>query len=212
MKKVMFVMMACVAMSFVSCGNKSTSQAPADETEVAVSAVDLEDATADLAAQLEAGDANKLQAAIEAAKAKVAELLKENPELAKEYLAKVQGFLKENAEKIKTVVGDNAVVQTAVSALADVPAESIISSLQAQLESVGTAGQEAVDAAKAAGQQVVDDAKQAAQDKIDEAKQAAQDKVDDAKQKAGEKVEEARQKANEKVNEAANKAMKGLGL
>lgn len=217
MKKLVLMVVAAVAIGFVSCGNKSANQAPADQTEVATAAdVDLENATADLAAQLESGDANKLQAALDAVQAKLAELVQSNPELAQEYLTKVQDFLKENAEKVKQVVGDNVVVQTAVSALTETSAESIISGLQSKIGAVGEAGQEAVDAAKQAGQDAVDAAKQAAQAKVDEAKQAAQEKVDEAKQKASDAVnkaaDEAKSKANEKVDEAANKALKSLGL
>lgn len=215
MKKLFIVFVAVMAMGLVSCGNKSSSQAPADETVVASAAdVNMDNATNDIAAQLESGDANKLQAAIEAAQEKVAQLLKENPEVAKEYLTKVQDFLKENAEKVKSVVGDNAAVQLAVSTLTDTPAETIISGIQAKLDAVGEAGQQTIDAAQTAGEQVVDAAKQAAQDKVDEAKKAAQDKVNEAQQKANEAVdkavEDAKKKANE-VNEAAIKAaMKGL--
>ena len=189
MKKVFFTMMAVVAIGFTSCGSKSASEAPADGTEV-VADVDLEAATADLAAQLEAGDVNGFQAAIETAKAKVAEILTTNPELAQEYLTKVQDFLKENTEKITALVGDNQVVSTLVSSVAEAPAESIISSLKEQLG-----------ATEAAGQAVVDNAKEQADAAVDAAKQAAADKVN-----------EAANKANEKINEGADKLLKGAGL
>jgi hypothetical protein len=205
MKKVFLMVVAAMTIGFVSCGSKNAKEAPADQKEEVVAQVNevIENATTELATQLEAGDAGKLQAAIEAAKQKVSELLKENPELAKEYLAKVQTFLKENAEKVKAVVGDNAVMQTAIATLTETPAETIISSLQSQINAVGNAGQEAVDAAKTAGQQAVDNAKQTVQEKVDETKQKANEAVDKA-------VDDAKQKANEKVNEAANKALKGI--
>ena len=43
-------------------------------------------------------------------------LLKENPEVAKEYVAKVQTYLKENADKIKELAGENAAIVSAVEA------------------------------------------------------------------------------------------------
>lgn len=203
MKKFFVLVVAACAMTFVSCGNKNAQQGESAEaqTEIAASEADLENATTELAAQLAAGDVNKFQEAIEAAKTKVAELLQNNPELAKEYLSKVQDFLKENAEKIKSVVGDNAVVSTAVSSLVDTSADDIISSLQGVLGNVEEAANDKVD-----------EAKQAVEDKANELKEAANDKVEEAKQQAADKVNEAAQKANEKVNETADKLLKGTGL
>lgn len=223
MRKLFVIVMAVAAIGFASCGNKNANQseAPADST--AVEALDMESVTAELAAQLAAGDAVKLQTALEAVKEKAAQLLQENPEQAKAYLTQVQDFLKENAEKVKEVVGDNAVVQTIVSSMVETPAENIVSALQSQLVATDEAGQavvdnavdkanETVDAVKKAGQAQVDAAKQAAQDQVDAAKQATQQKVDEGKQQARDAVNGAAQKTNEKVNEAANKALKGLGL
>lgn len=209
MKKIFLMMAAVAALSFTSCGNKAAqTEAPADETEV----VDLENATAALAEQLEAGDVNKFQEALEAAKQKVTELLTNNPEVAKEYLDKVQTFLKENADKVKAVVGDNAVVQTAVAALTDTPAENIINGLKSQLDATGEAGQAVVDNAVEQVNATGEELKQAIQDKAGELKQAANDKVEEGKKAANDKVNEAANKVNEKVNEAASHAAKKLGL
>jgi hypothetical protein len=205
MKKVFIIATAAMALTLASCGNKNTSEAPAEQTELSAADAELENATAELAAQIETGDASKLQAAVESAKVKVAQLLKDNPEAAKEYLTKVQDYLKENADKIKTIVGDNAAVQTAVAALADMPAETIISTLQAQLDAAGQTGQEAVDAMQAAGEDAIDAAKNAAQEQVDQAKEEAQKAVNNA-------AEEAKKKANEQVDKAADKALKQLGL
>lgn len=213
MKKVVLMMVAAMAMGFASCGNKSANVAPADQTEEAtVTETVADDITAELAAQLEAGDAGKLKEVLETAKEKAAQLLKENPEQAKEYLSSVQNYLKENAERVKAVVGDNIAVQTVVTTLTDTPAETIITGLQSQLDAAGNVGQEAVNTA----QNAVESAQNAGEQAVETAKQAAQDKVEEAKQKANEKVnqavDDAKQKANEKMNEAANKALKGLGL
>ena len=117
-----------------------------------------------------------------------------NPEVANEYVTKVQDFLKENAEKIKAFAGDNEVVQTAVSALTAAPAESIVSGLMQAIEGVKATGEEAVDAAKDAVEGAVDNAKQAAEDAANEAKDAA------------------KEKAGEAVDAAADGAKKALGL
>ena len=203
MKKIFVLVMAVCAISFTSCGNKNAQQAEVAEAETEVVAEEdvVQNATADLAAQLEAGDVNKFQEAIEAVKAKAAELLKENPELAKEYLTKVQDFLKENTDKIKALAGDNQLVSTAVSSLVETPAESIVNNLSAALGSVE-------DAANAK----VDEAKQAAADQAQAAKDAVDQKVDEAKQKAADEVNKGAGKVNEKVNEAADKLLKGTGL
>ena len=150
MKKLMFMVMCACAIGFTSCGNKA-QQAPADEVVASDEAIDVEaaigEATAQLTEQIEANDAGKLQQALEAIQAKIAEILKANPDAAKEYVAKVQDFLKENADKIKAVAGENAAVQAAVSALTAAPAETIVSGLMQAVDGVKAAGEDAVDLA-----------------------------------------------------------------
>ncbi len=201
MKKMMMMVMAAMAIGFTACGNKA-QQAPADEVAVTAdstaAAIDVEgivgEVTAQLAEEIQAKDAGKLQQTIEAVQAKVLEMVKTNPEAAKAYVEKVQNYLKENAEQVKTIVGDNAVVKAAVSALTDAPADAIVSSLASTIDGAQAVGDAAVDAAK----------------------QAGQDAVDAAKQKANEQVEAAKEKANAEIdkaaNEAADKAKKALGL
>lgn len=201
MKKFLLAVMAVAAIGFTaSCGNK-TQQGEA------VDSVALIDSVATAAAQedidaisglLESADASKLQAALETVKEKIAALVKENPEVAKEYVAKVQNFLKENADKVKAVVGDNAAVATAVSAVTDIEPESVVNGL---LEKVGDAKDAAVDAANDAKDAAVD----AVNEKVDETKAAAEKKAEEAK-------DAAKQKAGEAVDDAAAAAKKKLGL
>ena len=193
MKKVFFAVMAMVAVGLTSCGNK-TQQGEAVDSAAVIEAAADEAATgtlAELTSELEAGDASRLQQTLESIKAKVAELIKNNPEVAKQYVAKVQNFLKENADKVKALVGDNAAVAAAVSAITEAEPESIVSGL---LQQAGDAVTEAKDSVVSAAQQKVDDAKDAAQQKAEEAKDAA------------------KQKAGEAVDAAADKAKKALGL
>ena len=198
MKKLMMIVMAAMAIGFASCGNKA-QQAPADEVVAdSTAAFDVEtainEATAQLSEQIEAKDANKLQQVIEAIQAKVAEILKQNPDAAKEYVTKVQDFLKENAEQIKSFVGENAAAQAAVNALTATPAETIVNGLMQAVDGVKAAGEDAADAA----QEVVEGA-------VNNAKQAGQDAVDAAKQKANEEIDNA-------ANKAADEAKKALGI
>ena len=193
MKKVFFAVMAMVAVGLTSCGNK-TQQGEAVDSAAVIEAAADEAATgtlAELTSELEAGDVSRLQQTLESIKAKVAELIKNNPEVAKQYVAKVQNFLKENADKVKALVGDNAAVAAAVSAITEAEPESIVSGL---LQQAGDAVTEAKDSVVSAAQQKVDDAKDAAQQKAEEAKDAA------------------KQKAGEAVDAAADKAKKALGL
>ena len=204
MKKILLAVMAVAAIGFTSCGNK-TQQAEA------VDSVAIVDSLASAAAQavidaisalLNGGDATKLQEALAAVKEKIATLIKENPEVAKEYVAKVQTFLKDNADKVKAVVGDNAAVQTAVSAITETEPADIVNGF---LTSVGDAATEVKDAAVDAANQQVDAAKQAVEDKANEVKDAADKKVQETK-------DAAKQKANDAIDNAAKDVKKGLGL
>jgi len=197
MKKILLAVMAVAAIGFTSCGNK-TQQADAETA--AVDSVAIVDSIAQGAAQetidaltadLEANDASKLQATLEGIKAKIAEIVKNNPEVAKEYVVKVQTFLKENADKVKTLVGDNAAVAAALSAVTSIEPANVVNGL---LEQVGDAATEAKDAAVDAANQKVEEAKQATEEKANEAKEAA------------------KQKANEAIDNAAASAKSKLGL
>ena len=206
MKKFVLAVMAVAAIGFTaSCGNKT------QQAEVEVDSVAIVDSLASAAAQtdidaikalLNGGDATKLGEALAAVKEKIAKLIKENPEVAKEYVAKVQDFLSENTDKIQAVVGQNETVQVAVNALTEAEPDDIIKGF---LSSVGEAATEVKDATVDAANQQVDAAKQAVQDKANEAKDAADKKVQETK-------DAAKQKANEAIDNAAKDVKKGLGL
>ena len=110
--------------------------------------------------------------------------------------------MKENADKVKAVVGDNAAVQTAVSAITETEPADIVNGF---LSSVGEAATEVKDAAVDAANQKVDEAKQAVQDKANEVNEAAKQKVQETK-------DAAKQKANDAIDNAAKDVKKGLGL
>lgn len=193
MKKFIVAVMAVAAIGFTSCGNK-TQQGEAVDSVAIVDSIATAAAEEDINAisgLLEAGDAAKLQEALAAVKEKIANFIKENPEVAKEYVAKVQNFLKENADKVKAVVGDNAAVAAAVSAVTDIEPANVVNGL---LESVGDAATEAKDAAVDAANQKIEDGKQAVEEKANEVK------------------EEAKQKASDAIDNAASNVKKGLGL
>lgn len=205
MKKIVFAVMAMVAIGFTACGNKT------QQAEVAVDSAAIVDSLASAAAQtdidainalLNGGDATKLQEALTAVKEKIATLIKENPEVAKEYVAKVQDFLKENSDKVKAIVGDNVAAATALSAVTETAPADIVNGF---LNTVGEAATDAKDAAVDAANNVKDAAVDAANQKVDEAKKAVEDKANEAK-------DAAKQKANDAIDNAAKDVKKGLGL
>ena len=161
MKKILLSVMAVAAIGFTSCGNKTQQGEAVDSVAIVDSiATGAAQETIDaLSADIEAGDVSKLQATLEGIKASVAQLLKENPEVAKEYVAKVQTFLKENADKVMEQVGDAAT--------------------EVKDAAVDAANQK-VEEAKDAANQKVEETKAAAEQKIEEQKNAAKKKASDA--------------------------------
>ena len=93
---------------------------------------------------------------------------------------------------MKSVVGDNAAVAAAVSALTEVEPQSVVNGL---LEQVGDAKDAAVDAAEA----TKDAAAEAVNDKIGEGKAAVADKANEVKDAAQQKVEDTKAAAKQKA-------------
>jgi hypothetical protein len=204
MKKIIFAVLAMVAIGFSACGNK-TQQAEAIDTAAVLDSIASEVAQEDInaiSALFESGDVAKLQEALATVKEKIASLIKENPELAKEYVVKVQDFLKENADKVKALAGDSEAAVAAVAAVTEVDPEAVVKGL---LEQVGDAATEVKDAAVDAANQQVEDAKNAANQKVEETKAAAEKQIEDQKNAA-------KQKTGEAIDNAANKTKKALGL
>jgi hypothetical protein len=204
MKKIIFAVLAMVAIGFSACGNK-TQQAEAIDSAAVLDSIASEVAQEDInaiSALFESGDVAKLQEALATVKEKIASLIKENPELAKEYVIKVQDFLKQNADKVKALAGDSEAAVAAVAAVTEVDPEAVVKGL---LEQVGDAATEVKDAAVDAANQQVEDAKNAANQKVEETKAAAEKQIEDQKNAA-------KQKTGEAIDNAANKTKKALGL
>lgn len=204
MKKIIFAVLAMVAIGFSACGNK-TQQAEAIDSAAVLDSIASEVAQEDInaiSALFESGDVAKLQEALATVKEKIASLIKENPKLAKEYVVKVQDFLKENADKVKALAGDSEAAVAAVAAVTEVDPEAVVKGL---LEQVGDAATEVKDAAVDAANQQVEDAKNAANQKVEETKAAAEKQIEDQKNAA-------KQKTGEAIDNAANKTKKALGL
>ena len=187
MKKFLFIAVAAAAVTFTSCTNE---KAPVP-TEPEAPEVELvsEDA---LASFIEAADTTAISNFLTEAQAKIEELKNTDPVKAKEYLAKIQALLKENADKIKAFVGTGAVASV-IDAVNSLP--------EIEVPDVADAAAEAVDDAKEAVEGAADAAKDAAADAVDNAKEA----VEDAKDAAADKAAEAVDKAADKIKGAIGK-------
>ena len=178
MKKVLFAVVAMIAIGFAACTNKA--QAPAAEAEGVDVEAAVSEITSALSEQIEAQDAGKFQEVLAAVQEKIKEFVGDNPEVAKEYVTKIQDFLKENAEKIKAFAGENETINAAISALTDAPADAIVSGLSS---AVGAAGEDIEGAAE--------DVADAAADKANEAADAAKDAAGEAVDAAADKAKDA---------------------
>lgn len=214
MKKILLAVMAIAAIGFTSCGNKTQQAEAVDSTEIAINAEEEANAVIDnLKAFVAAGDAEKLTAALDEVKEMVGEFVLNDPEAAMTYVTTVQNYLKENAEEIKTAIGDNADAASAVAVFLETEPEVMVSAIvetvsnkaeaskDAAVDAAVDAKDAAVDAAVAAKDAAVDAAKQ----KVDEANAAAKQQVEDTKAAA-------KKQANDAVDNAAQNVKKGLGL
>ncbi len=196
MKKVLFAVMAMMTIGFASCGNKTQASA---ETEDSAAVINVEDEAAAtinaLTEQLEAKDVTKFQEVLATVQEKIKSLIASNPDAAQTFVAQVQAFLKENAEKIKEFVGDNEAVTAAVASLTETSPESIVNSITNSLQ----------ENTQAAADRVVEDTKAAANQAVEDTKAAADKAVEDTKAAA-------KEKASKSIDDAASKAKSALGL
>ena len=198
MKKILLAVVAVAAIGFTSCGGNKTEQGEA------VDSVALIDSLSDEAIQetlntlngvIDAKDADKFKEVLEDSKAKVAELVKQNPELAKAYVAKLQKFLKENKDKVSEFAGKTAGTQDAIDAIISDESEDGFGGLIGALEDKAEATKEN---AEAAANQAKEATKAAAKKQVEDTKAAA-------KEQANKAIDNA-------AKNAANEAKKSLGL
>ena len=195
MKKVVFAVMAMMTIGFASCGNKTQASAEAEDSAAVINVEDEAAATINaLTEQLEAKDATKFQEVLATVQEKIKSLIASNPDAAQTFVAQVQAFLKENAEKIKEFVGDNEAVTAAVASLTETSPESIVKSITELGESAQSKADLAVEDVKDAANQAVEDTKAAADKAVEDTKAAA------------------KEKASKSIDDAASKAKSALGL
>ena len=203
MKKILFAVMAVVAIGFTSCGNKTQQAEATDSTEVAINAEEEANAVIDnLKAFVAAGNAEQLAAGLEQVKEMVGEFVLNDPDAAMTYVTTVQNYLKENAEQVKAVVEKNADAASAVAVFMETEPEVMVSAI---VETVSNKAEATKDAAADAAEASKDAAAEAVNKTVEDVKAAANQKAEETKAAA-------KQKANEAVDNAAQNVKKGLGL
>ena len=179
MKKLFFVALAAVAMTFTACKNdKPATDQPQPQENTEVAEVNYTDS---LNAALEAKDASKIEQFVNDIKEKVAgvDAAKFAPQL-----EAVQNWLKENTDKVKEVLGDKfgAIVDPVANFDLKSIAGEATEGVENAVEDVKNAGEEVVEGAKSAvedvkatGEQVVEDAKASVEKTVEDAKQVGED-------------------------------------
>ena len=198
MKKILLAVMAVAAIGFTSCGGNKTEQGEAVDSVALIDSLSeeaIQETLDTLNGVIDDKDADKLKEVLEDSKAKVAELVKQNPELAKAYVAKLQKFLKENKDKVSEFAGKTAGTQDAIDAIISDESEDGFGGLIGALEDKAEAAKEN---AEAAAKKQADDAKAAAKKQVEDTKAAA-------KEQANKAIDNA-------AKNAANEAKKSLGL
>lgn len=248
MKKMFLMLVAVAGMVMTSCDGckKDAEKAAKDGAEKieeianegaeAVDAATLDD---ELAKGLEANDGEGLKGKIDQAKAFASQLLSEGKgEEAKGIIEKIQNFLSENADKVKSVIGDNEYVQGALDWVKGVNAGELVDKAKDALgvddaAAAGEAAKEAVadkaaasaDAVKAApeaakeaaqgaveaGKEAVDAAAEKGNAAIESAKEAVKAAPEAAKEAAAEAVEKGKEAVKEAAKDAVDKGIEKVG-
>ena len=201
MKKVF--LFACVAFALASCGNKAASNEEVQEDTVAV-AVGENEATEvttalEEALNAETKDASKIEATLTKVKEEYAKLVEEGKvEEAKKYALKIQEFISNNSESLKSAAS-SATVVSLIDGIKNLPtsaeatAEDAVAAVKSDVKTVGDAAKNTAEAA--------------ATNAANNAKSAAETKVNETKAKAETKVNDAANKANSAIGNAANKLL-----
>lgn len=199
MKKVILMLVAVAGLTLASCGGNQTSE---------VSTAD--DAISTLSEKLQAGDAQAVQSTIEEVQNYIAELQASGKtEEAKTYVAKLQEWLDTNAEQVQNVVGDNATVNSVISAIKAIPTDVASEATDAATDAVEDLQQAGSDL-KQAGEDLQDVAEakgKAVKDAVDSKAKAVKDAVDAAPAAGKQAVEQAKQDAEKSGKDAVNKAI-----
>ena len=200
MKKIFFVAIAAVALVFTGCKNET----PAPVVDEEPVAEEVNEFTVDSLATLinaETPDTAAISSFMTGVQSQIESLKSIDPTKAQEYLAQVQQFLKDNADKIKAVVGTGTLA-TVIDQIKDFKAEDL---LGAAKDAATDKAEEVVGEAKDKAEEVVGDAKDKAEEVVGDAKAKAEEAVGDAKAKANEAIDKAKDDANKAIDDAKSK-------
>lgn len=231
MKKIMFMALAAVAMSFAACGGKTGAAADTDSlaveaTEAAAPAEQANQVVALLQEQIQNADPEQVKAISQQVAEQVSAFIAAGDEAAAEAYTKViNTFICENVEKLQQSGAATAIAE-AIATVQNVPAAIVESTTQAAAGVVADANAQAeaaaatVDAAKQAIEAAPEAIKEQAKQQANAAVEAAQKQANDAAAAAQKKANDAAAAAQKKANEQANKAIddaaaaakKSLGL
>ena len=226
MKKLAFLAVAFVALSVVSCKNK-TAETPVETDTTAVAAAaelspEAQAVTDELAQQIEKGDANVVATGLSKATAMIQQLAANgDTSQVRQYANQLAAFVAEHKDKIQEYAKVNPAIEQVVNMISTPDQLNNLVNTALQAVSGGAdAVKAATDAAAAAGVDVKAateaatkaaadagvDAKAATEAAAASAKNAAagaaQKAAADAQQKANADAEQAQQKANDAVNKA----------
>lgn len=239
MKKIIFMVIAAVAITFASCGNKTaTPVETADSDSVAAlseeSQTTFNNLTAELQKALKANNSEGTIASLATLQTIYKNLVDSGKlDQALSYGTAIKNFINENAETIKNVASGNATIASLVEGIKKLPTTAATTAEEAKnavaadvvnlaspavakgATAIATA-EAATEAIKNAPATVKEAAATAANNAVENAKTNVENKVNEkvteAQTKANDAVNKAAEKANENVNKAKEKALKGLGL
>ena len=216
MRKIFYASAFFVAAIAVGCGNNQKPAADAncvtdsleqmDTTGVAASVSESEvkeniaSGINNLKTMIENKSASDFTAKLTEVQNNIQQLVQKDPEAAKQYVAQLQEFLKQNSASIKTYAGEQA--NGLVNALVNTPAQSIVDAL--------SKGNSDIDKLSSDVQKAADDINKAKED-ISRAKEEGKKALDEAAQAKKEEVRNQVQNAvDSKKQEAAKAIDKGV--
>ena len=215
MRKIFYASALFVAAIAVGCGNNQKPAADAngvtdsleqmDTTGVAASVSESEvkeniASGINLKTMIENKSASDFAAKLTEVQNNIQQLVQKDPEAAKQYVAQLQEFLKQNSASIKTYAGEQA--NGLVNALVNTPAQSIVDAL--------SKGNSDIDKLSSDVQKAADDINKAKED-ISRAKEEGKKALDEAAQAKKEEVRNQVQNAvDSKKQEAAKAIDKGV--
>ena len=212
MKKVFLMAMAAIAFIFAGCGDKKTT--PTDnQADTTIVMDESADATADsltseLDTQLSQNNTDAVQATLTSLQNKYAELVASGRlDTAKAYVAKIQQFLNDNAEKIKAAAVNNPSIAALVSGIQNLPTTAEATAEQAE-KAVKNNAKDMMKKAEHETNKAIDKAKQ----ETTKATDNANAKMNEAKDKAVKALDKSAEEANKEINQARGQIRKGLGL